>query len=506
MDCRTVRGQLSDYLDGLLNPAQRSEVERHFERCGRCHGELRSLEEMIRSLHTMEPPTDPDLLPGIHRKLKHGPWWSHAFKRLSSWPVSLPAYRLAVSMAVLLVVAVISVPLVLRRRASLYEPARLALRSSETAALEKQSAKRFARSKNDMAGGVGQTAIAGSQEKDKSVAPPLVADRVAHRQFARIDNAVPINAQVRGAPKTPEREAGGGALQTVSPAAEPTPERLIASLSESPSSEGRRGNTEGVMAVDGGIQVEKGSARSSAPSSAVDRLAKRKVARVDHALSIHDQVIGVSQGGERTADENDSMRSNEEAGGAGGALSATSTEPSSPSDSASSLYKLGWTGMVVTRSEETAEPKKEPTVLPALSSAPEIATTPLQARWSVRDLAESESRVREWVRLHSGVVPASRGQQLIVQLPHAYVQEFLSLFSSGGRGDVAPFINGLGSELGTLGSGQNDTSRQGPSLGSEPTALNLKPEEMASSAPSDSSSSAAQADLVTIRLELVLAQ
>jgi anti-sigma factor RsiW len=48
--CREVRGQMSDYLDGDLEPSAAAEVERHTRWCPNCRRMLTNLKRTVRGL------------------------------------------------------------------------------------------------------------------------------------------------------------------------------------------------------------------------------------------------------------------------------------------------------------------------------------------------------------------------------------------------------------------------------------------------------------------------
>lgn len=54
MRCRRVRGQLTHYIYGELNPAKALSLQRHLEACPGCHAELSSLERAFEALEAWE--------------------------------------------------------------------------------------------------------------------------------------------------------------------------------------------------------------------------------------------------------------------------------------------------------------------------------------------------------------------------------------------------------------------------------------------------------------------
>jgi len=115
MTCAEYQRWFSPYLDGLLQLADRATLEEHLKSCPHCRSDLASLREMLRSLRTMEPPTVPNLLPGIHQKLAATPWWATLGQRfLAPWPVSLPLHSLALATTAFLVVVLVESPMFFR--------------------------------------------------------------------------------------------------------------------------------------------------------------------------------------------------------------------------------------------------------------------------------------------------------------------------------------------------------------------------------------------------------
>ncbi|MFW6126173.1 MAG: anti-sigma factor family protein [Chloroflexota bacterium] len=57
-DCKKVKGMLSPYMDGQLNPGEVDKVERHLRQCDTCRRELDSLEQaagLLRQVPAVEP-------------------------------------------------------------------------------------------------------------------------------------------------------------------------------------------------------------------------------------------------------------------------------------------------------------------------------------------------------------------------------------------------------------------------------------------------------------------
>lgn len=66
MHCREVRSRLGAYVDGEVRPDERTELERHLERCGACRQELEAL-QAVRSFLACE--SLPGLPSGFHSKV-----------------------------------------------------------------------------------------------------------------------------------------------------------------------------------------------------------------------------------------------------------------------------------------------------------------------------------------------------------------------------------------------------------------------------------------------------
>ena len=116
MTCAEYRRWLSPYVDSVLEPERRAELDDHLQDCGSCRQELASLQGMLQTLRTLEPLPAPDLVPGIRRKLDATSWWRRLALRFAApWPVSLPLHGLALATTALLVVVVANLPGVARR-------------------------------------------------------------------------------------------------------------------------------------------------------------------------------------------------------------------------------------------------------------------------------------------------------------------------------------------------------------------------------------------------------
>jgi len=60
--CEQVEAKLGEYVDGLLAPPERAELEAHARVCARCAPMLSSVAGLVRSLHDIEPLEAPPLL------------------------------------------------------------------------------------------------------------------------------------------------------------------------------------------------------------------------------------------------------------------------------------------------------------------------------------------------------------------------------------------------------------------------------------------------------------
>ena len=111
MSCAEFARWFSPYVDGVLAPDERRQLENHLGGCVHCRGELASLQQMLQTLRTMGPPTVPELLPGIHQRLEQAPWWRVALQRFTApWPASLPWHGLALATTAALVAIMVVVP------------------------------------------------------------------------------------------------------------------------------------------------------------------------------------------------------------------------------------------------------------------------------------------------------------------------------------------------------------------------------------------------------------
>ena len=76
MRCARVKGQLSDYLDSLLDAERAALVENHLAKCGKCQEELEFLRTLVHELRSLEPVKAPDgFLASIHSRLEKENCW-----------------------------------------------------------------------------------------------------------------------------------------------------------------------------------------------------------------------------------------------------------------------------------------------------------------------------------------------------------------------------------------------------------------------------------------------
>lgn len=54
MECKRVFDQLSDYLEEMLDPKKRVEIENHLEKCERCRRDATALKATLDILHSLE--------------------------------------------------------------------------------------------------------------------------------------------------------------------------------------------------------------------------------------------------------------------------------------------------------------------------------------------------------------------------------------------------------------------------------------------------------------------
>lgn len=127
MHCTDYKRWFSPYVDGLLPPDERAQLEAHLRDCAGCRADLTGLQEMLQSLRAMGQVEVPELLPGIHARLQAEPWWHRVAQRFfAPWPASLPLHGLAMAATAILVVIVVGLPSVFQGRTMAPEKYRLA--------------------------------------------------------------------------------------------------------------------------------------------------------------------------------------------------------------------------------------------------------------------------------------------------------------------------------------------------------------------------------------------
>lgn len=136
--CLEIRERLSDYLDGELSDALRSEVERHVEGCLLCSRELKELRAVVEGARRLPREIRPrrDLWPGIEARVSGA--------RRLAWPRALATGRsraqwLQLAAAALLVLAVSLSIWWLGWRAVAPEPPAIADAPSDPAALVRRA-------------------------------------------------------------------------------------------------------------------------------------------------------------------------------------------------------------------------------------------------------------------------------------------------------------------------------------------------------------------------------
>lgn len=76
MDCEQARGLLSEYVDDMLSPDLRGELEVHLDGCDRCARELVALRTVLRAMHELpRVSAPPGFVHAINRRLDSRPTW-----------------------------------------------------------------------------------------------------------------------------------------------------------------------------------------------------------------------------------------------------------------------------------------------------------------------------------------------------------------------------------------------------------------------------------------------
>lgn len=112
MNHADVKKQLSDYLEGDLELADRARVDAHLDGCADCAGQVDEMRQMIRMLQTMpEPELPPMIAANVMRRIRAGEtapsFWQRVVRGISGVlepSFVLPASAIAVAALVTLVV------------------------------------------------------------------------------------------------------------------------------------------------------------------------------------------------------------------------------------------------------------------------------------------------------------------------------------------------------------------------------------------------------------------
>jgi hypothetical protein len=71
MNCEEIKGLLSEYVDGVLDPKTKALVEEHLSTCKGCQDELASLKALVNELGSLEPIAPPgDFLDQLHERME----------------------------------------------------------------------------------------------------------------------------------------------------------------------------------------------------------------------------------------------------------------------------------------------------------------------------------------------------------------------------------------------------------------------------------------------------
>ena len=69
MDHARAAELFSDYVDGTLPPAVKTELEQHLAACIQCRTELQAFRQAVGSLSRLKKPAPPGFLPGIQKQI-----------------------------------------------------------------------------------------------------------------------------------------------------------------------------------------------------------------------------------------------------------------------------------------------------------------------------------------------------------------------------------------------------------------------------------------------------
>jgi hypothetical protein len=83
MECSTVKGLLSEYLDGMLDEKTSAAVQAHLSECSKCRKEHGSLEALLHELGDMASVRPPaDFLVRLHERLDRPSWFARIIRAL----------------------------------------------------------------------------------------------------------------------------------------------------------------------------------------------------------------------------------------------------------------------------------------------------------------------------------------------------------------------------------------------------------------------------------------
>ena len=69
MDHARAAELFSDYVEGTLPPAVKTELEQHLAACIQCRTELQAFRQTVGSLSRLKKPAPPNFLPGIQKQI-----------------------------------------------------------------------------------------------------------------------------------------------------------------------------------------------------------------------------------------------------------------------------------------------------------------------------------------------------------------------------------------------------------------------------------------------------